>query len=112
MPQLDTDLAPNSWMRQAVKGMGISGLNPKVFLLFLALLPQFTDTGSRWPVALQIVALGMVHTVSCAVVYTGVGMAARHVLRARPGAAQVVTWISGGAMILIGGVLVAQQLNP
>ena len=25
------------------KGAGTSGLNPKVFLLFLALLPQFTE---------------------------------------------------------------------
>ena len=32
--------AGSAW-RQAVKGFGISGSNPKVFLLFLALLPQF-----------------------------------------------------------------------
>jgi threonine/homoserine/homoserine lactone efflux protein len=34
------ETAGPAW-RQAVKGFGISGLNPKVFLLFLALLPQF-----------------------------------------------------------------------
>lgn len=33
----------DSWNRWAIKGLCISGLNPKVFLLFLALLPQFTD---------------------------------------------------------------------
>ncbi|ABH00667.1 probable lysine exporter protein, LysE family (plasmid) [Rhodococcus jostii RHA1] len=35
-PQAGAEQAPESWARQAVKGLGISGLNPKVFLLFLA----------------------------------------------------------------------------
>jgi threonine/homoserine/homoserine lactone efflux protein len=35
-----------SWRWQVLKGAGISGLNPKALLLFLALLPQFTVTGS------------------------------------------------------------------
>ena len=42
LPQAGVDETPRSWLRQAAKGAGISGLNPKVFLLFLALLPQFT----------------------------------------------------------------------
>jgi threonine/homoserine/homoserine lactone efflux protein len=58
----------SSWARQAVKGLGISGLNPKVFLLFLALLPQFTVAGAPWPLPAQIVVLGLVHVASCAVV--------------------------------------------
>jgi LysE type translocator len=41
-PQAATERATDSWARQAAKGAGVSGLNPKVFLLFLALLPQFT----------------------------------------------------------------------
>jgi threonine/homoserine/homoserine lactone efflux protein len=45
----DTDPAPSCWLRQDAKGLGISGLNPKVFLLFLALLPQFTRADGRWP---------------------------------------------------------------
>ena len=73
-----------SWLRQAAKGAGISGLNPKVFLLFLALLPQFIDPEAAWPVAAQIVVLGLVHVASCAVVYTGVGTGARRLLQARP----------------------------
>jgi threonine/homoserine/homoserine lactone efflux protein len=39
-PQASNEQAPRSRLRQAAKGLGISGLNPKVFLLFLALLPQ------------------------------------------------------------------------
>ncbi|MEN0140664.1 MAG: LysE family translocator [Rhodococcus sp. (in: high G+C Gram-positive bacteria)] len=113
-PSTPLEAAPetssDSWARQAAKGLGISGLNPKVFLLFLALLPQFTDAGARWPLAVQIVLLGLVHTASCAVVYTGVGTGARVVLRARPAAARVVTWISGAAMIGIGVALLIQRM--
>ena len=93
-----------------MKGAGTSVLNPKVFLLFLALLPQFTEPEAGWPLGLQIVALGLVHVVSCAVVYTGVGAGARLVLRARPSAARVVTRISGAAMVGIGVLLLVERL--
>ena len=99
-----------SWLRQAMKGAGTSVLNPKVFLLFLALLPQFTAPDAGWPLGVQIVALGLVHVVSCAVVYTGVGAGARLVLRARPSAARVVTRISGAAMVGIGVLLLVERL--
>jgi threonine/homoserine/homoserine lactone efflux protein len=42
-PHADTVQASGSWRRWALKGLCVSGLNPKVFLLFLALLPQFSD---------------------------------------------------------------------
>lgn len=109
-PQAGTEQAAGSWVRQVVKGAGISGLNPKVFLLFLALLPQFTDPDAGWPLAVQIGALGLVHVASCAVVYTGVGTGARRVLRARPAAARAVTRFSGAAMVMIGVLLLAEQL--
>ena len=98
-----------SWLRQAAKGAGISGLNPKVFLLFLALLPQFTDPDAAADRRADRGA-GLVHVASCAVVYTGVGTGARLVLRARPTAARAVTRFSGTAMIVIGVVLLAEQL--
>jgi threonine/homoserine/homoserine lactone efflux protein len=63
-----------------------------------------------WPVAGQIVALGLVHVASCAVIYTGVGTGARVVLRARPTAARAVTRISGVAMVAIGVFLLVEQL--
>ncbi|MEV8022096.1 LysE family transporter [Streptomyces sp. NPDC086554] len=93
-----------------LKGAGISGLNPKALLLFLAILPQFTTPAADWPLAAQLGALGMVHTLSCAVVYLGVGVLARTVLRARPAAARAVTRASGAAMILIGVLLMAERL--
>ncbi|MFE4465698.1 LysE family translocator [Oerskovia sp. NPDC056781] len=104
------DDAGGSWVRQAAKGLGTSGLNPKVLLLFLALLPQFTDPGGRWPVGAQIAVLGAVHMVGCAVVYLLVAVGARRVLRSRPGASRVVTRFSGVAMILIGAALVLGQV--
>lgn len=94
--------------RQLMKGFGVSGLNPKVFLLFLSLLPQFTNTTAPWPISLQIVVLGLVHTASCAVVYTTVALGARQVLQARPSAARRVSILSGGAMVLVGLVLLAE----
>lgn len=99
-----------SWARQAARGLGISGLNPKVFLLFLALLPQFIHPDAAWPVAAQIVALGLVHVASCAVIYTLVGTGARTVLRTRPTAARAVTRFSGAAMVVIGVVLIVERI--
>jgi threonine/homoserine/homoserine lactone efflux protein len=104
---VDGDAQP--WMRRAAKGAGISGLNPKGLLLFLALLPQFTTRGAAWPLAVQIMLLGLVHTANCGVVYTSVGTAARWVLRARPAIATAVTRFSGAAMIVVGILLVAER---
>jgi threonine/homoserine/homoserine lactone efflux protein len=109
-PQAGVEQAPRSWMRQAAKGLGVSGLNPKVFLLFLALLPQFVrPTG--WPPAAQILVLGLVDLASCAVIYTAVGAGARRVLRARPAAARAVTRFSGAAMVTIGVLLLVEQVT-
>lgn len=109
-PQADAEQATDSWVRQAARGAGISGLNPKVFLLFLALLPQFANPDARWPVPVQVAVLGLVHVTSCAVVYTAVGCGARRVLRARPAAAKAVTRFSGAAMVVLGLALLVEQL--
>lgn len=99
------------WTRRALRGAGISGLNPKALLLFLALLPQFAARGVAWPFAAQIGLLGLVHVANCAVVYAGVGTAARRVLRTRPTIARAVSRFSGAAMIVIGTVLLAEHLH-
>lgn len=100
----------DSWFRWAWKGTCVSGMNPKVFLLFLALLPQFTDPLSAWPIPAQIIALGSLHAVSCAVVYLLVGFSAQAVLQTRPGAAKKVSRVSGTVMILIALGLLAEQV--
>src|SRR5690348_14596043 len=48
------------------RGMGVSGLNPKGLLLFLALLPQFTNPRWSWPLAGQLGFLGLVFMLTCA----------------------------------------------
>ncbi len=100
----------DSWARWTINGIGVSGLNPKGLLLFLALLPQFTDTASSWPVPIQIIMLGLVHTISCGVVYLLVGYCSKAVLHARPRAARLVSRFSGVAMTLAAIYLFMEQV--
>lgn len=109
-PRVGETQESDSWARWTVKGAGVSGLNPKVFLLFLALLPQFTDPAASWSVPVQIVALGLVHIFSCGVVYLLVGFGSQTLLRTRPRAAQIVSRISGAAMTAIAVLLFAEQV--
>jgi threonine/homoserine/homoserine lactone efflux protein len=110
VPIAAADQSSQPWARRAARGAGVSGLNPKALLLFLALLPQFITRSAAWPSAAQIALLGLVHTANCAVVYTSVGTTARRVLRTRPAAAKAVTRCSGAAMIAIGALLLAERL--
>ncbi|MGW4163404.1 LysE family translocator [Streptomyces sp. NPDC004788] len=96
--------------RLLLRGMGISGLNPKALLLYFSLFPQFIHTSGGWPVAAQTGLLGTLHMTACAVVYLGVGVLARTVLKTRPSAARAVTRASGAMMIVIGGFLLVERL--
>lgn len=110
-PSAGTDQASGPWTQWLTKGVCVSGLNPKVLLLFLALLPQFTDPTSRWPIPTQVLTLGLVHILSCGVVYLFVGYGSQAVLRSRPRAAQAVSRCSGVAMIVIAVVLLVERLG-
>jgi threonine/homoserine/homoserine lactone efflux protein len=100
----------SSSVGEAARGFGVSALNPKVLLTFLALLPQFVDTDGSWSVGVQILALGTLHNATCVAVCTVVGTGARAVLRARPTAATVATRASGVMMVGIGLVLAGEQV--
>lgn len=97
-----------SWL---IKGVGISGLNPKVLLLFFALLPPFIHPKVALSPTAQIIVLGMIHLLSCAVVYILVGIAAKKLLSTRPQAVKIVSRISGSLMILIATILMIGQLS-
>jgi threonine/homoserine/homoserine lactone efflux protein len=87
----------------------VSALNPKGLLLFLALLPQFTNARWDWPLTVQLGLLGLVFMLTCAVFYLCLGSFARRILRARPLAAGLITRISGGAMFVIGALLLIDR---
>jgi threonine/homoserine/homoserine lactone efflux protein len=91
------------------RGLGVSGLNPKGLLLFLALLPQFTDRHGSWPLPGQLALLGVVFTLTCGAFYLGLGSVVRAILLPRPWTARAVTRLSGASMIVIGAVLLAER---
>ncbi|HSD20931.1 MAG TPA: LysE family transporter [Anaeromyxobacter sp.] len=83
--EASADAPVRSARAQLLTGAGISGLNPKALLLFLALLPQFTDRSGDLSLPRQIGVLGLTHIFNCAVVYMPVALLARVVLRTGPG---------------------------
>jgi threonine/homoserine/homoserine lactone efflux protein len=90
--------------------LGVSGLNPKGLLVFLAVLPQFATPRGNWPLAVQLAVLGLVFVLTCAAFYLGMGSVARRILDGRPSVARVVSRFSGGAMIVLGVLLLAEHL--
>jgi threonine/homoserine/homoserine lactone efflux protein len=109
-PDAPADAPPPAGRATVVEGMGVSALNPKGLLLFLALLPQFTSPRWSWPLPAQLGFLGLVFMLSCAAFYLCIGSFARKALRARPAAARFVTRLSGAGMIVIGAALLAERL--
>ncbi|HEX4256514.1 MAG TPA: LysE family translocator [Streptosporangiaceae bacterium] len=91
------------------RGLGVSGLNPKGLLLFLALLPQFTSRHGSWPLPGQLALLGVVFTLTCGAFYLGLGSVIRAVLLPRPGTARAITRLSGASMIGVGALLLAEH---
>jgi threonine/homoserine/homoserine lactone efflux protein len=94
-----------------LRGIAVSGLNPKGLLIFLAVLPQFADAHDRWPLAIQLGALGAVFVLTCGVFYAVVGFAARALLTTRPRTARMLSRLSGAAMLLVGLALVVERLK-
>lgn len=94
-----------------LRGVYLSGFNPKVLLLFLALLPPFIDAQSALSAQSQILFLAAIHLVSCAAVYFLVGFSAQKVLGSRPNAAKMVSRVSGFAMMIIAMILIYGQFQ-
>ncbi|MEV7180494.1 LysE family translocator [Kitasatospora sp. NPDC093679] len=82
-------------------------LNPKGLLLYLSLVPQFVDPAAALPVGGQVLALGALNVLSCAVVYAAVALAAgraRTTLGSTPTAARRMTAVSSVLLLLVAGV--------
>lgn len=108
-PEVGAGAVPGGGRATLVRGIGVSGLNPKGLLVFLALLPQFTNPRAGWPLTVQLAVLGLVFTVTCALFYLGMGSLIRRILATRPGMAGVIFRVSGVAMIVIGLLLLAER---
>ncbi|MWA02110.1 LysE family transporter [Actinomadura sp. LD22] len=93
-----------------LRGIGASGLNPKGLLIFVALLPQFTDPDGRLPMTGQIGVLGATYMVTCGLFYLLLGTVARSALQGRPAAARSISRLAGAAMAGIGAWLVLDHL--
>jgi len=109
LPSEGRAAAPAAVGPTLARGLGVSGLNPKGLLLFLALLPQFTSRTGSWPLPGQLALLGVVFTLTCGAFYLGLGSVVRAVLQPRPWTARAITRLSGTAMIVIGAVLLAER---
>jgi threonine/homoserine/homoserine lactone efflux protein len=104
--------APQTASAAVVQGLGVSGLNPKGLLLFLALLPQFASRHGSWPLPAQLGLLGAVFTLTCGTFYLGLGSFVRTVLASRPWATRGLARVSAAAMIVVGAFLLADRFLP
>lgn len=99
-------LRPWPTLRQ---GIGVSTLNAKSLVLFVAFLPQFITSSAPLPLWMQLIVLGLTWAGLAAIVYTLIGVTSRKLLASRPGASTVMLRVTGIAMILMGLALAAEQ---
>lgn len=103
------EVTPLSRASFLLRGVGVSALNPKALLFFLAFLPQFARPSAPWPLAGQLFVLGGVWVVLVAAFYTLLGRAAARTLSGRPGRVRAVTQVAGAVMVLAGFCLLVEQ---
>lgn len=108
---IDSAASLGSGRRTIRRGIGVSALNPKGLLFFVAFLPQFARPTDPWPLHVQLVVLGGVWALICAVFYTALGYTSGRALAARPRLVRLITRVAGAAMIIIGVVLLGEQMT-
>lgn len=92
-----------------IRGIGVSALNPKALLFFLAILPLFVRSESPLPATMQLGVYGAVYIIVGSAFYLLLGTLAKRLSRtARTGI--VVNRISGALMILIGVAILVEQV--
>lgn len=103
-------LARPSMRSVLTRGFGTSGLNPKVILVYVSLIPQFISASAPWPVGVQAATLGVIMLVNTALIYSALALFSVRVLAARPRVFRRVSLASGTLMILIATVLAGEQV--
>lgn len=103
----------HSSRRLYVMGLTTCLLNPKVALVYMALLPQFVDPAL--PTVPQLLQLGMVQIVVSVSVNTGWALSAAslaRLLQNRPVAQRVQRWVSGSLLGIFAVQLLASPNQP
>ncbi|PJG82472.1 LysE family translocator [Caviibacterium pharyngocola] len=103
--------AQNALSRWIAKGIAVSGLNPKVLLMFIALIPPFLTPQTGVSLPLQIFLLGSLHLANCALIYPFVGLGVGKLVQKHPACADYIRRFSGIAMVTLAVMLVVEQLQ-
>lgn len=96
-------------LHQYLRGIGVSGINPKAMLMLLALLPQYL-TPEGWSTTAQTGLLGSIFILEIVVVYFGVALFSRTLLRGHPRLNLAVTVFSGIFLTGFGAWLLLEAL--
>lgn len=107
---LESDKQNKSSSIWFIKGLIVSGFNPKALLFFMAFLLPWTSTNLTWSVSTQVIALASIHIASCAAVYTLVAVGAKYFLCARPKVAKMVGRFSGAIMFCLAAAVIFKGL--
>lgn len=105
----DTAAVPASRRSTLLVGIGVSGLNPKALLIFMALLPQFAQPAADWPLSLQLAVLGLIFTALVGAFYPVLGTVARTFATRSTRTALLLTRGAGAIMIALGVILLWER---
>lgn len=91
------------------QGMAVTGLNPKAWLFYLVLLPQFARPSGSWPIPAQMAVLGLVFAALCMAATIAVGYLAGVLIHSRPRVSTGISCAAGIIMMILGVVLLIEQ---
>lgn len=94
--------------RYVRRGAGVSALNPKSVLLFVAVLPQFAHPDQPWPLPVQLGVLGLEYIAITIAFLVPLGHAASRVLGSSTRIARATSLVTGVAMLLAGAALLLE----